>query len=96
MSPTARGAERITAVLTKIGLVGQGFHPPTKADALCAIPPRLGGEQYIHRRDAESAERRSAALTQPFGRGYTCRRKRTPRVMRQTRTGVNVSENCYK
>jgi len=50
MSPTARGAERITAVLTKIGLVGQGFHPPTKADALCAIPPRLGGEQYIHRR----------------------------------------------
>jgi hypothetical protein len=67
-----------------------GFHPPMKADALCTIPrraPRLGGEQYIHRRDAEGAERRSAALTRPFGQGCTCRRKRAPRAMRQTRTG---------
>jgi hypothetical protein len=66
-----------------------GFHPPMKADALCTIPrraPRLGGEQYIHRRDAEGAERRSAALTRPFGQGCTCRRKRAPRAMRQTRT----------
>ena len=37
----------------------------------------------------------SAVPTRTVGRGCTCRRKRVPRAMRQTRTGVNVSENCY-
>jgi len=47
---------------------------------------RLGGEQHIHRSDAEGAERRSAALTRPVGLGCTCRRKRAPRAIRQVQT----------
>jgi hypothetical protein len=46
--------------------------------------PRLGGEQYIHRSDAEGAERRSAAFTRTVGRGCTCRRTRAPRAIRSS------------
>jgi hypothetical protein len=37
----------------------------------------------------------SAALTSPVGRGCTHRRTRAPWATRQTRTRVNVFENCY-
>ena len=101
-----------------------GLHPPSKADAVCAIPsraPRLCVHQTGSRGGAE-ARRARAGLARSVRRGCTRRWKRAlhvpprggtvggtacraphirrwkwaPRATRQTRTRVNVFENCYK
>ena len=69
-----------------------GLHPLSKADAVCAIPPRASN-RLTQRRGG--AERGSAVLTRPAGRGCTRCRKQAPRATRQFQIGVNVSENCY-
>ena len=100
-----------------------GLHPPSKADAVYAIPsraPRLRVHQTGSRGGAE-ARRARAGLARSVRRGCTRRWKRAlhvpprggtvggtacraphtrrwkwaPRATRQTRTRVNVFENCY-
>ena len=61
---------------------------------LPACSTSLSASDWLTRR-REGAERGIAVLTRPVGQGCTRRRKRAPRAMRQTRTRVNVSENCY-
>jgi hypothetical protein len=100
-----------------------GLHPPSKADALCAIPsraPRLcASDRLTRRRGGAERARRSCKVCQTElhpsletsasratsrrrrgGHGMPCphtrRWKWAPRATQQTRTRVNVSENCYK
>jgi hypothetical protein len=68
-----------------------GLHPPSNADALCAIPPRAP-RLYVHQTSSRGG---SAVPAGTVGRGCTRRRTRAPCATRQTRTMVNVSENCY-
>jgi hypothetical protein len=97
-SPTSRGAYRIIAVLTKIGLVGQGC-TRHRTQTPCASSLRVlrvsACIEPAHARRG-GAEMGSAVLTNPVGRGCACRCKRAPRATRRSQTGFNVSENCYK
>ena len=68
-----------------------GLHPPSNADALCAIPPRAP-RLYVHQTSSRGG---SAVPARTAGRGCTRRRTRAPCATRQIRTMVNVSENCY-
>jgi hypothetical protein len=68
-----------------------GLHPPSNADALCAIPPRAP-RLYVHQTSSRGG---SAVPARTAGRGCTRRQTRAPCATRQIRTMVNVSENCY-
>ncbi len=63
-----------------------GLHPLSKADAVCAVPPRvpcLRMHQTGSRRGAEA-------------RRWEAQRKRASRATRQPPPGVNVSEDCER
>ena len=67
-----------------------GLHPPSNADALCAIPPRAP-RLYVHQTSSRGG---SAVPAGTVGRGCTRRRTRASRALRQARTRVNAFGNA--